>query len=186
MQAPEIQFTHILQDKEVTIRTITDADAAIEVAFVRGLSDQSRYYRFHGNLKELPPEMLAKFLNPNYPDNMALIATLKSNGGEQQIAVARYSKTEKENAAELAVVVADAWQGRGLGRRIMLELVKLAIQAGFKTLYMSILSENIHMIKLATQIGFTTELPSDDYVTRLLCKSVTQQGLEHIILGLET
>ena len=142
-------------DAVVTIRTMEPADREIEQRFVRDLSQQSRYYRFHSALKELTPYMLERFTHVNYPDEMALIATVEEADGEMQIGVARYIRTPGSDTAEIAVVVADAWQGRGIGSRLLVDLRQLAIRAGIKRIEMSVLPENRRMLYLARELGFS-------------------------------
>ena len=139
----------------VTIRTIRPADRDIEQQFVRGLSPASRYYRFHSALKELTPAMLERFTQVNYPDEMALIAIVPEGGGEREIGVARYARFPGTDRAEVAVVVADAWQGQGIGARLLLDLRNLARDAGIRQFEASVLPGNKRMLKLARELGFT-------------------------------
>ena len=139
----------------VTIRTMRPSDSEIEDRFVRELSPVSRYYRFHGALKALTPPMLERFTHVNYPDEMALIATVPEGDAERQIAVARYARFPGTDRAEVAVVVADAWQGRGIGSRLLLDLRTLAHQAGIRHLQASVLPNNARMLRLAQALGFS-------------------------------
>ena len=173
MQAPDVHFTHEACGKRVTIRTMRHEDKHIEADFVRGLSQQSRYYRFHSSLRELSEQMLEEFTNVDYPREMALIATVESDPGEQQIAVARYVVTSSSgDTAELAVVVGDAWQGCGLGTRLLMELRDMARTVGVTELRMRVLSENRGMLKLANKLGFVLEKSQDGYSSRKLGKSI--------------
>lgn len=174
MPAPDVRLIHDARGTPVTIRTITPADRDIEATFVRGLSDQSRYYRFHAALRELTPELLERFTFVSFPDNMALIATIEVEGREQQIAVARFAASAPDgSAAELAVVVADEWQGRGIGTRLLVELRDIALAAGYRRLHMSVLSENGRMMDLARRLGFVAGPPTDGFVSRELGKSIS-------------
>jgi acetyltransferase len=173
MQSPDIRIDFDLRGTTVTIRTMTAVDRDIESEFVRNLSEESRYYRFHSALKELTPELLDRFTNVKYPENMALIATTRADGKEKQIAVARYAKYPDRDAAEVAVVVADAWQGFGLGRRMLIEIRNIAIAAGLRKLHMSVLAGNQRMTNLAHELGYHTEPTMDDHTTRQLGKPIS-------------
>lgn len=173
MQPPNIRTCFDLHGTTVTIRTMAVTDRKIEAEFVRNLSDESRYYRFHSALKELTPDLLERFTHVNYPDNMALIATIQNNNEEQQIGVARYAKYPERNEAEVAIVVADAWQGQHLGRQLLVELRNVAVDAGISGLHMSVLASNHRMIKLAHELGYhTAKIPVSD-ITRELGKPVS-------------
>lgn len=172
MQPPDIRQDIEINGRMITIRLITPADREIEAEFVRNLSDEARYYRFHSALRELTPEMLERFINMDYPQNAALIATVRQDGKEREIAVARFARCPEQDAAEVAIVVGDEWQGMGIGTRLLLELRKIAISAGIRELHMNVLRENHGMIKLARKLGFHTLPVSDDYTTCQLGKTV--------------
>ena len=147
-------------------------DKEIEDEFVRNLSEKSRYYRFHSVLRELTPEWLERFTNVNYPDDMALNATILEDGKNKQIAVARYSKFPDRDAAEVAVVVADTWQGLGLGTRMLIEIRNIALDAGIHELHMTVLSENRRMMKLARELNYHLDPIQADTTTRELGKPI--------------
>ena len=150
--------TMTLEDgSEVTFRMMTPADAEIEQAFVSGLSPESRYQRFFYGLQRLPPRMLEQLTQVQFPFSYAVIATVSNEGVEQQIGVARYAPTEEDGVAEFAVVVADAWHGRGIATRLLhLVTVAAAIGGGIHRLDGVILRDNKAMRALADKFGFET------------------------------
>ena len=83
----------------------------------------------------------------------ALIATIAVDGRERQIGVARYVKIS-DNEAELAIVLADAWQRRGLGAKLLGSLISAARARGVRRLVGETLSENNGMLALARRLGF--------------------------------
>ncbi|MCX7136059.1 MAG: hypothetical protein NTW47_05255 [Proteobacteria bacterium] len=101
----------------VTLRPIRVADADIEQEFVRGLSDEARYYRFMDMLRELSPQMLKQMTDIDYHNQMALIAVTRRSGKEVQIAVGRYVVFPNGTDCEFAIVVSDAWQRKGMSVR---------------------------------------------------------------------
>lgn len=172
-EPPDIRMTHRAKDTDITVRTMTLADRDIEAEFVRRLSAQSRYFRFHSALRELTPDLLERFIHVSYPANMALIATVVDGGRERQVAVARYVTAPGDpRSAEIAVVVADEWQGVGLGTLMLTELRDLALAGGIRTLHMSILRENRRMLSLARQLGFNDRAPHGIDAARELGKSI--------------
>ena len=100
----------------VTLRPIRIADADIEQEFVRGLSDEARYFRFMDMLRELSPQMLKQMTDIDYHNQMALIAVTRRSGKEVQIAVGRYVVFPNGTDCEFAIVVSDAWQRKGIPR----------------------------------------------------------------------
>jgi acetyltransferase len=139
---------------QVIIRPIWPEDAAIEGEFVVGLSPDTKYLRFMAPLKELSPAMLARFTQVDYDREMALIATIDDSGRERQIAVCRYFINADGTSCEFAIVVTERWQGRGLGRHLMLRLIEIARDLGIRRMTGDILAANIGMLDLVRRLGF--------------------------------
>jgi len=169
VRPPDYKDMLDIDGRPVTIRTMQPADRDIEQQFIRELSPLSRYYRFHTALRELSPYMLDRFTHVNYPDEMALIATVFDGDDEREIGVARYARSPGADCAEIAVVVADAWQGKGLGTRLLTDLRDIARGVGIKHLEASILWDNRRMLGLARTLGFATRpvKPEDDHLLEL-------------------
>jgi len=145
----------------VACRPIRPDDAAIEQAFVRGLSPESRHNRFMAEIRELSPEMLARFTRINYPHDLALIVTRDGGAREQEIAVARYVALGVPRQCEFALAVADGWQGRGVGYRLMQTLMRFAREAGFERMDGFVLAANHKMLELMHSLGFEIR-PSEE------------------------
>lgn len=175
---PHYYWRHSIHDHTVTIRTLLPEDQDIESAFVRNLSDESRFSRFHGAMRELTPEMLRRFTHMDYPLEMALIATIPEDSLEMQIGVARYVTVNIDEPAEIAVVVADDWQGRGIATLLLTHLRNSAVDAGIKDLYASVLADNSRMLALARHLGFSFQAGKGDYRVRQLGKIIRQDESE--------
>jgi acetyltransferase len=156
----------------VTVRPIRPEDAAIEQAFVRGLSQDSRYSRFMGEVCELSPAMLERFTHNHFPDDYALIVTASGGGVEKEIAVARYIRLEDGRRCEFAIAVADEWQHHGIGARLMKAIMKVAREAGVRYMEGYVLAGNDKMLDLVKALGFdcgpSAEGPQVSLVCRLL------------------
>lgn len=178
MEIPHYLWRREIHDHTVTIRTLLPEDQEIEAAFVRNLSDESRYSRFHGALRELTPEMLRRFTHLDYPLQMALIATIPEGPLERQIGVARYATGKIDEPAEVAVVVADDWQGRGIATELLTNLRSTAIDAGITDLYVSVLADNRRMLTLARHLGFGFQTGKGDHRARHLGKYIQRDDSE--------
>ena len=160
--------------RAVTIRPIRPEDAEIEQEFVRELSLESRYFRFMDTLRELTPAMLARFTQIDYSREMAFIAVLResgreeagSPGAEREIGVCRYVTNPDGESCEFALVIADGWQRRGLGRRLMGALIEVARGRGLKWMIGHVLAQNAPMLALVEQLGFESDPSGDDPGTR--------------------
>ncbi len=139
------------------VRPIRPEDAEMERAFVHGLSEQSRYFRFFYRLHELSPAMLARFTQVDYDREMALIAVVDAPdepSGKRMVGVARFIQNPDLETAEYAIVVADDWHGRGLGGLLMRRLADAARRKGLKRLEGAVLRENVGMVKFVSALGF--------------------------------
>ena len=154
----------VLRDgSKVPVRPIRPEDAALEKRFVDGLSPQSRYQRFLNQMAQLPPQLLARFTQLDYGQEMALVAL--APGGGEFIGVGRYAPNADGSSAEFALTVADAWQGRGLGRALLEKLVACARAAGYGALDGTILRANREMLELAARLGFERSGSDGETVT---------------------
>jgi acetyltransferase len=160
----------------VQIRPIRPDDAARERAFVAAMSDTSRYYRFLHPLAALSDEMIARFTQLDYAREMALVATAPEES--VMVGVARYFPNADGRSVEFAIAVADAWQGKGLGRALMQDLIATARDAGFAMIEGSILRSNVGMLNLATQLGFATRATGESAHDVVRVELVLQQARE--------
>lgn len=144
-------------DRAIRLRPIGPADADAEQAFFSGLSLDSRHKRFHVGLRQLSPSLLQLLTEVDQRQHVALAAqTLEAPF--PLVADARYVRTAADPAtAEFAVAVADAWQGLGLGRRLIAHLAAHARQRGVRRLYGDVLAENRRMLALMRDLGARTQ-----------------------------
>lgn len=146
----------------VTLRPLCADDAPLESDFVRRLSDESRYKRFMGTLRELTPAKLAYLTDVDQDRHVALGATVPRAGQERLVGVARYVVDASGRGCEFAVTVADDWRGSGLAGRLMHALMTQARARGLARMEGLILATNRPMLKLARQLGFQlAPLPDD-------------------------
>lgn len=140
----------------VTVRPVLPQDAPLMQAFVRGLSQTSRYLRFHQGLGELPARLLRDFTELDYGRHLGLIAEIFDDAdGERIIADARLVRRPDEAAAEVAVVVDDGWQAGGLGGALLGSMLRVARTAGLAHVDAEVLAGNSRMLGLLRRHGFT-------------------------------
>ena len=163
--------TWILADgSKLTLRHIASTDAAIEQAFVQGLSKESSYLRFHGIIKDLSKKDLKNFTEPDSRNAVALIVLCSGKEGEEEIGVARYVIDADRTNGEFAIVVADAWQKRGIGKRLMNALISHLQVSGVKQISGSVLKSNSAMRSFVKQMGFKETNNPVDPLTVLVIK----------------
>lgn len=127
-------------------------DAPAIARLVAALSPQDRRRRFHGTLRELPGALLARFAAPPSADTVALVAEHAPSG--ELVADVRAVLDETRHDADFGLMVATAWQGRGLGHHALGALCEAAAARGWHWLYGHVLAENRPMLALAARCGF--------------------------------
>ncbi len=158
---------------DLTIRPIRPEDADIEREFVRRLSPQSRYFRFMQAVSELSQKMLVRFTQIDYDREMALIAVIESEQepeGELQVGVARYTVNPDQFSCEFALTVADEWQGRGIGWKLMNELMEVARLRGLRRIEGEVLGENRNMLSLMERLDFSVRNHEEDNALRCVSR----------------
>ncbi|MGD8498719.1 MAG: bifunctional acetate--CoA ligase family protein/GNAT family N-acetyltransferase, partial [Chromatiales bacterium] len=167
---PAHLITHMqLSDgTDITIRPIRPEDADIEQKFVRGLSEEAKYFRFMQALQELTPEMLVRFTQIDYHREMALIAVTELDGEEVELAVARYTTNPDGESCEFGIVVADAWHGRGIGAQLMHALMETARSRGLRLIEGEVLARNRNMLKMVTKMGFSVHESDEDSTIKVV------------------
>ena len=147
---------------DIVIRPIRPEDAEMEAKFVRELSKESKYFRFMNALQELSQEMLVRFTQIDYHNEMALIVVKPTGASEEQIGVARYTTNLDKTSCEFALVVSDQWQGRGIARHLMQNLMEIARDRGLDRMDGQVLSSNTRMLELVASLGFRIENDPED------------------------
>lgn len=149
------------------LRPVRPEDAALEQEFVRGLSTESRYFRFHHGLAELSNSMLIRFTQIDYDNEMAFIALRTDDHGRgEEVATSRYVQEADGETCEFALVVQDAWQGHGLGRLMMQAIIDHARGRGLLRMRGDVLFENHKMLRLMQRMGFSVQSHEEDSTLR--------------------
>lgn len=138
------------------IRPATPGDAPAIQSMVRSLSPTSRYSRFFSGVQELSPEWLARFSRAEPRTDVSLLAALLRDGRETLVGMGQYAADPYPERCDFAVLVADEWQGRGLGQRLLRNLECLAREAGFERIEGEVLTHNSTMLGLAHAMGYET------------------------------
>jgi len=156
----------------IIIRPIRPEDADLEKAFVRGLSDEAKYFRFMETIQELTPAMLVRFTQIDYDREMALMAVTDVAGQEVELGIARYAMNPDGLSCEFALVVADQWQGKGVAHKLMTSLMDVARDRGLERMEGEVLRANQSMLKLVTRLGFDIKTSEDDNSVKRVSKAL--------------
>jgi acetyltransferase len=163
------------------IRPVHPHDAEMLQSLVRGLSPESRYFRYFSSMHELSDRMLARFTLIDYDREMALVAIYperkpNAEGGfdetERIIGVSRYVTNPDKSTCEFALVVADEFSGQGIGSRMMLAILDVARSKGLATMEGLVLTKNVNMLKLMRSLDFAIKPSEDDPDVKLCTKAL--------------
>jgi acyl-CoA synthetase (NDP forming)/RimJ/RimL family protein N-acetyltransferase len=148
----------------VHLRRIEPADADAIVALHSRFSERTRYFRYFSPYPRIPPRDLERFVTVDHHDREAIVA----ESGRDLIAVARYERLgEGADEAEVAFVVEDAHQGRGLGSVMMEHLASRAREEGIARFVAEVLPANSRMIRVFTEFGYEVARTYADGVVHL-------------------
>ncbi len=166
-----VQRLELRGEQAGVLRPIRPDDAIALQKFVRGLSAEARYMRFVSMMRELTPRMLSRYTHVDYHRELALVATVQQPGDsgemvESIIGLAHYLRNADGLGAEYALVIADNWQGHGLGRRLMSRLIEAAREQGLSYIEGLVLSNNRPMLSLMTGLGMINDPDPDDNAMR--------------------
>jgi len=143
----------------------------IESTFLNALSAETRHNRLLGGMIRITREYLEKLTSVDFSRDVALAATVMIDDRETLIGVARYVRTPDAHACEFAIVIADEWQGRSIGARLMQKLIAVARARGLSEMYGEVLSSNRRMLEFCRWLGFALgRSPDDPTVTRATLK----------------
>jgi GNAT superfamily N-acetyltransferase len=146
----------------VIIRPIRKEDAALERAFIRRLSPESRRLRFLGQMNEASDELVRALTDIDYRRDVAFVALVHRDGEKREIGVARYGTNKDGTVCECAVTVADEWRKRGLGVALMRHLIDVARARGIRSMFSIDEADNAGMRDLARFLGFRRARDPDD------------------------
>jgi acetyltransferase len=139
----------------VTLRALRPDDLDRELDFIAGLSEETLHLRLQYAARGVSREEAARLLHLDYRDTLAVAALVKGDAGKEIVGVSRYARTPGTDEAECAIVVADGWQGRGLGTELMRSLGTAARSRGVRSFVGTSLGENRRILDWAQRFGFT-------------------------------
>ena len=158
--------------ESLSVRPVRHDDGELEKAFVCALSLESRYQRMLSGGTKVTPEWIDSMTHIDYDRHMAFAITTVIDGVEQFVGVGRYVVDVATPSAEVALVLADAWQGQGLGRRLLETLLEHAASAGIREAAGVVLATNVAMLRLVRSMGFTVSPEPGDATVRRISRQL--------------
>jgi acyl-CoA hydrolase/GNAT superfamily N-acetyltransferase len=160
----DFRATHVLDNgTQIGFRHIHPTDEPAMRDLFYTLSQQTMYYRFMSQVKRIPRKELQDFVYVDHRNDIAIVATVPEAHGEEIIAVGRYYLNPKTNMAEVAFVVHDQWQNKGIGSFLLSQLATIARRNGIRGFTAEVLRENRAMQRVFQKCQYqVTSEPNQD------------------------
>jgi acetyltransferase len=155
----------------VTVRPIRPEDEPAMVRFHETLSERSvylRYFHFMNLEQRVTHERLTRICFIDYDREMALVAERRNptSGDSEILGVGRLSKIHGSSEAEVAVLISDKFQGRGLGKELLAQLLIVGADEKLTKLTADILPDNRDVMRVCEKLGFSLKHSLEDEVVR--------------------
>jgi GNAT superfamily N-acetyltransferase len=138
-----------VNDTQIYIRIATPSDGEKMRGMFSRASKETVYRRFHTPFSEVPGWMVDLMLGTDHHDKEALVAVAE----EKIVGHAMYARLGEGTEAEMAIVVEDGWQSRGVGKALLSQLAQRARLRGIETFAAEVLGQNRRMLGLAAMFA---------------------------------
>jgi len=139
----------------VLLRPMKPEDESLVIEFLSYCSEDALFFRYFQHIKKWTHEMLIRFTQNDYDRELGLMAIGQPPGPEVMLGVSRLVMAVDRSTAEFAVIVADPWQGKGLGEKLIERVIEIARENEVKMLWGDVLAANLPMLSLVKKLGFT-------------------------------
>jgi acetate---CoA ligase (ADP-forming) len=152
LKTPPTPADVVLRDgSTMRLRAPVRDDAHALLSFFERLSEESLYLRFHGH-PSVDARLVEPVLDPDWVERGALIGAYE----DRVVAVANYVRLRDARTAEVAFAVADDYQGRGVGTRLLEQLAAAATAVGIEEFVAEVMADNTAMLRVFVDAGFET------------------------------
>jgi acetyltransferase len=154
--------------RTVLLRPIKPEDEPLWLEMFQNFSEESIRYRFFQIIKDTPHEVRVRYCNIDYDREMAIVAELDEGGHRKILGVVRVGLEPDGKSGEIAFIVADPWQGLGLGTKMIDHMIDVCKDMRVETLYAIMLPDNMRAINLMKKMGFTIKHVEEGTVKGIL------------------
>ena len=164
------QYDTLHDGTEIFFRPIKPTDDAALSKMLYSLSPTSIRTRYMAQTVAFPHRDIQQLTNIDYTQDISIVATVPGISGDQVVAIAQYYLDPKTQAAEVAFLVQDEWQKKGMGTFLLAYLAKIAKQRGVKQFYAKVLAANKPMLAIFHNTGYPVKTEFDGEVYNVTYK----------------
>ena len=165
----ELERSEALRDgTEIFFRPVKPTDEPALSEMLYSLGRQSVHNRYFTHTVTFPHRDVQTLANINYQQDLAIVGVVPGPAGDAVVAIAQYFLDPKTLAAEVAFIVQDEWQQKGMGTFLLQYLTQIARQRGVRSFYAKVLGTNKAMLSVFHSSGYrvSTEFDGDAYTVR--------------------
>ena len=166
---------------EILIRPMRRDDGPLLRSLFTALSPKTIYFRFFAPLKTLTDEMIERLTTINHDQDIVLVAVQEAAEEERILGVFRLMCQPDLTAGELAIIVGDPWQGKGVAAKLFEHGIFIAKERGIGSVYGVVMGENRTVLAIARRLGFHIDWDADDhaYELKMDLKSIDPEHLSN-------
>jgi acetyltransferase len=143
--------------RTVFLRPIKPEDEPLWLEMFQNFSEKSLRNRFFNVIKDAPHEMRVRYCNIDYDREIAIVAEISEDMRKKIVGVVRVPIEPNGKKGEIAFIVADPWQGLGLGSKMVDHVIEICKDKKLETIYAIMMSDNHNAINLVKKMGFIIE-----------------------------
>ena len=167
----ELERRDTLRDgTEIFFRPVKPTDEPALAEMLYSLSDQSVRTRYFTHTMTFPHRDVQKLTNIDYRNELAIVGVVPGPAGEEIVAIAQYFLDPKTQAAEVAFIVHDEWQAKGMGSFLLDYIAQVAVQRGVKRFYAKVLTVNRPMLAIFHNSRHKVSTEFDGEVYSIVCE----------------
>ena len=153
------------------LRLIKPEDEPLWLEMFQNFSEESVRYRFFYMIKDTPHKVRARYCDIDYAKEIGIVAELEDEGRKKILGVVRLEIEAERKEGEMAFIVADPWQGLGLGSQMVDHMIEICRMRGLETVYALTLPNNHKAMRLLKKRGFMIQYRTDEAKATLNLKN---------------
>lgn len=176
------RYATLRDGTQIFFRPVKPTDEPALAEMLYSLSANSVRARYFTHTMTFPHKHVQQLTNVDYQQNLAIVGVVPSATGDEIVAIGQYFLDPKSQAAEVAFIVHDEWQARGMGTYLLLYLCQIAKQRGVKRFYAKVLPSNRPMLAIFHNSGYSVQTEFDGNAYSINFELLDDKNAAHLKL----